>query len=159
MTITIRAIAERDRDALVELLQTDGTFNADEIKVALELIDDAIAGSDDYWAWVAEHPDVDVPLAGYICYGPTPMTESTYDLYWIVAHTRARGRGVAGALIRHMETDLRGRGGTGVRVETSQTEGYGAARRLYEKWNYPEASRLVDFYKPGDDLITYYKRL
>lgn len=159
MSAAIRAIAAADRDGLVALLAADGTFTDDEITVALELIDDAIAGSDDYWAYVATHPDVDVPVAGYICYGPTPMTQSTYDLYWIVSHPAARGRGVAGTLVQHMETDLRGRGATGIRVETSQTEGYGAARRFYDKHGYPEASRLVDFYKPGDDLITYYKRL
>ena len=159
MTTTIRSIEKDDRDALEAALLSDGTFRPDEIAVALELIDDAIKGSDDYWVRVADHPDVEAKLAGYICYGPTPMTESTYDLYWIVTHKDARGRGVAGALIKHMEADLRGGGATGIRVETSQSEGYGAARKLYARWEYPEASRLVDFYKPGDDLITYYKRL
>lgn len=159
MSTTIRAIADTDRDALEAALRSDETFRPDEIAVALELIDAAIAGSDDYWVRVAIHPNVNCAIAGYICYGPTPMTESTYDLYWIVTHVAARGRGIAGVLIEHMEAELRERGAGGIRVETSQLESYGAARKLYARRGYPEASRLVDFYKPGDDLITYYKRL
>jgi len=159
MATTVRVIEQGDRQALEAALRSDETFRPDEIAVALELIDDALKGSDDYWVWVATNPEVEPAIAGYICYGPTPMTESTYDLYWIVSHVDARGRGVAGALLQHMEQDLRAKGATGIRVETSQLEGYGAARKFYAKWEYPEAGRLVDFYKPGDALITYYKRL
>jgi putative acetyltransferase len=87
------------------------------------------------------------------------MTASTYDLYWIVTHAECRGQGVAGTLIHAMEQDLRARGGGSVRVETSQTEGYGAARKLYARHGYPEAARFADFYQAGDDLIVYYKQL
>ena len=47
----------------------------------------------------------------------------------------------------------------GVRVETSETDGYGAARALYARCAYPEAVRMNDFYRPGDALIVYYKRI
>jgi ribosomal protein S18 acetylase RimI-like enzyme len=152
----LRGVTAEDRAALEEALRSDGTFRDDEVAVALELIDDAIGGSKDYWIRVAT---IDDRVAGYICYGPTPMTQSTYDLYWIVVHSECRGRGVAGGLIGAMEQDLGGRGGTGIRVETSQLEGYGAARKLYARYGYPEAARFTDFYRPGDDLIVYYKRL
>jgi ribosomal protein S18 acetylase RimI-like enzyme len=154
----IRPVAPMDRDALLDMVSA--SFRPDESAVALELIDDAIAGSDDYWILVA----ADVPgpahsMGGYICYGPTPMTASTYDLYWIVTHPQARGRGVAGALIQAMEAELGRREATGVRVETSEIESYGAARRLYARHDYPQVAHLVDFYRPGDGLIIYYKRL
>lgn len=153
----IRGLEPGDREALEGALRSDGTFREDEVEVALELIDEAIGGSKDYWIRVATVDDGAV--AGYICYGPTPMTASTYDLYWIVTHASHRGRGVAGALIRDMERDLGERDGTGIRVETSQLEGYGAARKLYARYGYPEVARFQDFYKVGDDLIVYYKRL
>lgn len=104
---------------------------------------------------------VDIPggIAGYICYGATPMTDSTYDLYWIAVHPAMRGCGVANALITAMERDLGQRGAQGIRVETSETESYGAARRLYERHAYSEVGRLPDFYRPGDGLIIYYKKL
>jgi hypothetical protein len=58
-----------------------------------------------------------------------------------------------------MEGELRATGGGAVRVETSETESYGAARALYARAGYPMAAKLEDFYAPGDALIIYYKRL
>ncbi len=155
-SVSLRAVQKDDRSALESALRSDDTFREDEIAVALELIDEACQESKDYWIRVALS---DQELAGYICYGPTPMTASTYDLYWIVTHLSHRGKGIAGALIADMEADLIGRGGGSVRVETSQTEGYGGARKLYSKYAYPQVARFPDFYKEGDDLIVYFKKL
>ncbi|RMH40506.1 MAG: GNAT family N-acetyltransferase [Deltaproteobacteria bacterium] len=160
MTVELRGLRPTDRPLLEAALRSDDTFTAEEIAVALELIDDALARADsDYWFRVAVAPDAPGRIAGYICYGPTPMTRSSFDLYWLVVHRDARGRGVARALIDEMERDLRARGATGVRIETSQLESYGAARRVYERHGYREVARIPDFYKPGDALVTFYKRL
>ncbi len=154
--MNVRPLVAADRDALAGVIASDTTFKPEEVAVALELIDAAIAGSNDYEVLVA---DDGTGACGYICFGRTPMTACTYDLYWIVVHARTRGRGAARSLVEAMETALRARGGGQVRVETSETEGYGAARALYLRLGYPEAARLVDFYGPGDALITYYKVL
>lgn len=152
---TIRPLAPADREPLLSVLSSDGSFTEDEIAVALELIDDALGKPEsDYWIRVAICDDL---VAGYICYGPTPMTKSTFDLYWIVTHERARGRGVARGLISAMEADLAEHGVTGIRVETSVKESHEAARRLYAALEYPETARFPDFYAPGDDLIVYFK--
>jgi ribosomal protein S18 acetylase RimI-like enzyme len=158
MTARVRAPESADRAGLEAALRSDETFTPEEIGVALELIDAALSGSPDYLVRIAE-AEQGGGVAGYVCYGPTPMTASTWDLYWIVVDRAARGRGVAGALLRAMEADLRARGATAVRVETSETEGYGAARALYARHAYPEAARFADFYRAGDALIVYYKRL
>jgi ribosomal protein S18 acetylase RimI-like enzyme len=153
----IRRLQPGDRPALAALVSQDGLFTKEEISVALELIDGAIAEpGGEYRVLVA---DCDGRVAGYICYGPTPMTEGTWDLYWIVTHPEVRGRGVARSLVEKMESELRGLGACHVRVETSQTEGYGAAHTFYEKMRYPVVARFPDFYKPGDDLLVMYKRL
>ncbi len=152
----IRPVEPGDRDGLLAVIGSDATFKSDEQEVALELVDSAIESTTDYEVLVA----VDATgVVGYVCFGRTPMTARTYDLYWVIVHERARGRGLAGALVAAMEASLRGRGGGQVRVETSETEGYGAARRLYARLGYPEVARLRDFYAPGDALITYYKEL
>jgi GNAT superfamily N-acetyltransferase len=126
------------------------------VSVALELIDAALADSPEYRVLVA---DVDGRLAGYVCYGPTPMTDGTWDLYWIVTHPDARGRGVARALIQRMEHEVRSVGGRLVRVETSQLDNYGAAHAFYARLEYPIVARLRDFYRVGDDLLVLMKRL
>ena len=126
--------------------------------VALELVDNALEnGERDYVVRVADLPDFWV--AGYLCFGRTPMTDTTWDLSWVVTHAGARGRGVARALIEAMEAELRVHPGAAVRVETSQQESHGAARRLYDRLGYPEVARFPDFYRAGDDLIVYYKKL
>ena len=154
----LRDLNSEDRSALEGVLRSDGTFRDDEVDVALELIDDRIANpKSDYWFQIAE---IDGKVAGYICFGPTPMTDCTYDLYWIVTHADARGKGVARQLVEAMEGQLKQRhASVNIRVETSQTEGYGAARKLYERLGYPEAARFANFYKSGDDLIVFYKTL
>jgi len=154
--VIIRRATAADRGAVVAALGSDATFRADEIAVALELVDLALGGSPDYELRVAEDAG---RVIGYVCFGPTPMTRATWDLYWVVVDASARGRGVARALIAAMETDLAARGGGNVRVETSESEGYGAARTLYARLGYPEAARLADFYAPGDALLVYYKRI
>ncbi len=123
----------------------------------MELVDGALADpAGDYRVLVAERDGV---LAGYVCYGPTPMTDGTWDLYWIATHPQARGRGVARTLVTRMEDELRGAGARLVRVETSRLDGYGAARAFYERLSYPVVAELHDFYKPGDDLLVMLKRL
>jgi len=162
MPLKLRALAPTDRPLLERVLRSDDTFRDEEVAVALELIDDALGKSDsDYWFQVAVDDDgigAD-GVVGYICYGPTPMTDASYDLYWIVAHSEARGRGVAGGLIGAMEADLAGRGASGIRIETSHLESYGSARRVYDRHEYGEVGRIEHFYREGDALVTFYKRL
>lgn len=159
MAIKLRELRPTDRPGLEGVLRSDDTFRDDEVAVALELIDDALGKPEsDYWFLVAVD-DADERVQGYICYGPTPMTDASYDLYWIVTHADARGKGVAGQLIAAMERDVAARGATGIRIETSHLESYGSARRVYDRHCYVEVARIPDFYRKGDALVTFYKRL
>lgn len=124
---------------------------------ATELIDLSLQGSADYQIFVAVREGAQV--IGYVCYGPTPMTEGTYDLYWIASDPQVRGQGVGAALISGMEGDLRRRSGRLIRVETSATEAYGPTRGFYKAMKYEEECRFRDFYKVGDDLIILKKKL
>ncbi len=155
----IRRLTPPDRGDLERLLQASGTFNEEEIRVALEVIDAAIAEpGKDYHVLVAEN-DAGRCMS-YVCFGPTPMTEAAFDLYWIATHPEARGQGLATRLLDRMEGELSasGRNST-VRIETSQLESYGAARIFYERAGYAEVGRIRDFYKPGDDLVIFAKRI
>jgi ribosomal protein S18 acetylase RimI-like enzyme len=98
-------------------------------------------------------------LAGFIAYGPTPMTDGTYDLYWIATDPAVRRSGIGALLIRAMEADLEQRRGRLIRVETSGTDGYGATRSFYERLDYCETARIPDFYRPADDLVILTKEL
>ncbi len=136
------------------------TFTPPEVACAVELLELSLgSGAADYAVRVAQAPAPDGKLLGYICFGPTPMTESTYDLYWIASDPLSRGQGVGAGLVGAMEKELRGRGGRIVRVETSAQEAYGPTRGFYQAMRYEEEARFRDFYKPGDDLVILAKRL
>lgn len=102
--------------------------------------------------------DGDRPVA-YGCFGLTPMTDATYDLYWLVTSAEHRGQGLGARLLGDIERELGGRGGRTVRIETSSLEGQGGARRFYLRAGYEEVGLIRDFYRPGDDLVTLAKRL
>ncbi len=153
----IRKLAPPDRDAIVALLRSDTTFHAEEIDVALELVDEALEDPEEgYDVLVCDEAG---KVLGYVCYGKTPMTEWTWDLYWIATHKDARGKGIATKLVGAMEETIARERGRIVRLETSQMEAYGAARTFYERRGYVEVGRIADFYKAGDDLIIFAKRL
>ncbi len=158
MAVSLVPLRPHHRNALEELLRAAEVFREDEVAVALELVDAVLQRSDhpDYAFAVAE---VDGETAGYACWGPTPCTLGTFDLYWICVHPRQQGQGIAGRLIRAAEADMAGRGGRLSVIETSSLPRYEPARRFYLRSGYVEAARLRDFYAPGDDKVVFLKRL
>lgn len=154
----VRSVQPPDRVAIARILASDETFRPDERDVALELVDSCLSQTpgDDYRVLVWEDAE---QVSGYICYGPTPMTERTFDLYWLAADALVRGRGIGTQLVKDMEDRLLAQGPAIVRVETSTMEAYGHAREFYVRRGYDEVGRIRDFYRLGDDLITLVKRL
>lgn len=98
------------------------------------------------------------PIA-YACFGATPMTDATFDLYWMITDAARRGQGLGSVLLTAVEQALAGRQARTLRIETSSLEGQGGARRFYERAGYRVVGLIPDFYRPGDDLVTLAKRL
>jgi ribosomal protein S18 acetylase RimI-like enzyme len=159
-----RGLEPSDRPAIAALLDSLEAFTDDERAVALELVDHRLAhpASEDYLFLLGVvTPDEGGPerLAGYLCYGRTPMTRSTYDLYWIGTSPDFARSGVARGLIARMESEIARDGGGLVRVETGSREGHGAAVHFYDAVGFTRTATLPDFYAPGDDLIIFTRRL
>ncbi len=161
--ILIRSLEAQDRDILHRLIRERGTFNEGEIRVAMELIDDTLSGRDPdyhiYCAHLYDHQLVPSRLLGYICFGPIPLTERCYDLYWIVVDQRHGRQGVGKKLLQYMEEGLREKGARQIHVDTSSTPKYHAARAFYERNGYEPVCTLSDFYQKGDDKLIFVKRL
>ncbi|MCB9570314.1 MAG: N-acetyltransferase, partial [Myxococcales bacterium] len=46
-----------------------------------------------------------------------------------------------------------------IRVETSSQDEYTAATRFYRRQGFEERGRIPDFYRIGEDLLTFVKRV
>lgn len=154
----IRTAQAADRDAVLALLADTRFFRPDELEVAAEVFDDALADGPDghYQSFVAVDAD---GVAGWISLGPTPCSLGAWDIYWLGVAPGRQGRGVGKALVRHGEEFIRARGGYLSVIETSGSPGYVSTRGFYLGLGYEEAARLRDFYALGDDRIIYTRRL
>lgn len=157
MDILLRELRPEDREAIFKLLTETAVFRPEEIDVALELVDAVLQKPDqrDYTFSVAEAGGV----VGYACWGPTPCTRGTWDLYWMAASPAYQGKGLAGLLLTRAEEDMASRGCRLCVIETSSLPQYEAARRFYLKHGYQETARIPEFYGPGDARIIYTRRL
>lgn len=155
----IRRTEAADRAPIVTFVQATGFFRDDEIPVAAEVLDDAIADgpSGDYQSFTAID-DKGTPI-GWICYGKTACCVGTYDIYWIAVDKNIQAKGVGRALMRFAEDRAREEGGRLAVIETAGKARYDATRAFYLRIGYFEAARLPEFYAPGDDKIVYLKRL
>jgi ribosomal protein S18 acetylase RimI-like enzyme len=154
----IREIRTGDRDDIVRLIEATNNFSEAEIEIAKELIDICIEQSDqqDYSGYVAE---VDERIAGFLIFGPTPATLGTYDMYWIAVDPEYQGRGVAQDLDEFIVQFVQERGGYLIVAETSSQPGYERTRAFYAKQGYTKLAQVPEYYKPGDDLIIFGKRV
>lgn len=154
----IDALRRSDREPLQRLLVGTGYFSEDEVAIALELIDVVLDRPEqkDYLIRVCHDDDA---VLGYYCVGPTPATESTYDLYWIAVAQSMHGKGIGTALITHAEQLICSRGGRLVIAETSSRAQYDKTRRFYQSCGYQEVARIKGYYRPGDDLVVFGKYL
>jgi ribosomal protein S18 acetylase RimI-like enzyme len=146
------------RAALEALVRATGVFREDEIAVALEVFDSALGDEPDDYTLVGALDEAGA-LLGYACYGPTPCTVRTWDLYWIVVHPAAQGRGVGTALLNDVERQLEIANARLLVIETSSKNDYAATRGFYRSRGYEPAARVPDFYDIGDDRVIYVKRL
>lgn len=156
--MNIRPARLEDRERIHEILVGVAIFTDEEVRIAAELVDESFAKPEkgDYIVHVVEDHS---GIQGYVCYGPTPLTEGVYDLYWIAVDPKQQGHGFGQVLLRFVENEIKRQRGRMLLIETSSKESYGATLRFYERSGYEEISRIKDFYRIEDDKIVYCRRL
>jgi ribosomal protein S18 acetylase RimI-like enzyme len=141
-SIAIRAVRSGDLEGILGLARRTGVFTSEEVAVVKELVEAELNDPQqrEYRSLLAE---ADGHVVGFVCYGPAPMTEGTYDLYWIFVHPSYQ-RHAIGRLLT---------------VDTSSTEPYSAARRFYQRRGFGQVAEVRDYYRVGDSRLTYVKLL
>ena len=162
MNRTIRPLVAADRSGVFRILENAGNFTPEEVAIALELIDEwlELGEHSGYLTYVLEARDNDVSeVLGYVTFGPTPLTESTFDLYWIAVDKLKHRGGVGKRLLKFSEEEIVRRGGKMLLIETSSQETYGGTIQFYERTGYELVGKIPEYYKPGDDKLIFAKRL
>jgi GNAT superfamily N-acetyltransferase len=157
VSLHLRHLTEADRDRIEAITRSVGLFREEEIPVALEVLDEATGGApgNTYTVLGAVSED---RLAGWICWGPTPCTVGTYDLYWMAVDPELQGTGIGTALLTEMERRLDGIARLIV-IETAGRPEYAGTRSFYQARGYAPVSAIPDFYAPGDDQVVFVKRV
>jgi ribosomal protein S18 acetylase RimI-like enzyme len=145
-----------DVPALRRLVAAAGVFYDQERAVALELLEARLTQGpkSGYSFFLAER---DGDLKGYAAWGPAPLTERSFDLYWIVVAPAAQGQGLGQALLQLVERGVAARGGGNLYIETSSRKSYARTRRFYKDAGYRRVASLRDFYAPRDHKLMFCK--
>lgn len=150
----LRELAPEDRAAVERIVRSIEVFSAAEKDVALEVLDAYLEHPRrDYHALGAF--SLDGELLGYACYGRTPCTDGTWDLYWIAVGGETRSRGVGSLLLEEVERRVVRTGARLLVIETSSRADYSPTRAFYERRGYSAVARVPDFYAPDDDRVIF----
>ncbi len=149
-----------DASAIERVAREAGVFTAQEVTVVQEMLDTFFNPSprDDYSFVVYRngHPNA---IGGFACFGPTPLTDRVWDLYWICVDRHEQRTGIGSQILESVENELRVRGARAVYLETSDSPSYTAARAFYLRHGYECVAHLEDFYADGEGKVMYRKNL
>jgi ribosomal protein S18 acetylase RimI-like enzyme len=148
----VRPATRDDLGRLLEIFQHVPEFQDPEVRCARAVLEDAFQEASTYRVLLDER-------GGCAIYGRTPITEGTFDLYWLAVDARSRRLGVGSDLLRIALHEMRVERGRRVRVETEDSPQSSPAHRLYERAGLAVAARLPDFYGAGRAMLLYYGRL
>ncbi len=152
----IRFSEPKDVQPVLTFLDETKFFRHEEMLIADEVLTDAAnkGQSGHYQSYVLE---TNGKAVGWVCWGPTPCTVGSYDIYWLGVDPTCQGKGYGRKLMEFAEEQIRAAGGRLYIVETSGRESYLPTRAFYERIGYTQAACVKDFYASGDDKIIYTK--
>jgi aminoglycoside 6'-N-acetyltransferase I len=155
----IRKLINTDRDKIKKILVDTNNFNEDEITIAMELVDLYLNEPVQKDYEIFADTDDSETINGYVCVGPRPLTNGTYDLYWIAVNPNVQSKGIGSRLIAYIENYLKQKSVRLILIETSGKLSYEKERKFYEKNLYDKIVEIKDFYNVGDSLVIYGKYL
>lgn len=156
--IMLRPMRADDVEEMVRITRATGFFYPEEVEMAREVLLEAAENGEasGYHVHVATRGQ---QAAGYVCFGPTPLTRGTWDIYWIAVDPQQQRQGIGNRLMSLAEEEIRSQEGRLVLAETSSRELYEPTRTFYRCLGYQQVSFIPDFYDEGDGRVTFAKVL
>ena len=155
----IRVPLEEEGSAIISVAKKIKQFSDEDIACIEDLWKESIHSDTDpdrYHFIIAKNTE---QVLGFACYGHRPLTEGTYDFYWLGVDPAFQKQGIGQALIERVENEVRDKNGYLLIIETSSIEKFSLPRAIYASLGYQLVGQIPDFYKPGDGLVIYTKKL
>ena len=152
--VEIRKVVKNDLEGIRNVLNTIELFPP-------EMLDDMIAAYLDNpeteEIWVTSIQDGKVCGVGYCA--PEKLTDRTYNLYAIGIQNDLQGKGIGKKMMSFIEGYLKDNGARVLLVDTSSMPEFDQTRAFYHKIGYTKEATIRDFWKEGDDKVTFWKKL
>ena len=158
MSSSLRPTLLADTATLLAITQATGKFKPLEIEALAEVLADyhAVEHAQGHCCVTLEE---DGEIAGFAYYAPAPMTDRSWQLWWIVVRAGRQGGGLGGKLLHQVENDIAAKKGRLIFIETASVPQYENTRRFYRKHGYEQHALLKDYYAAGDSMVVFRKEL
>ena len=181
MSLEIRIAKPEDETIVLDIIERTGFFREVEIDIAREVFTESAQNKPGctYQSYIVEMREkIDdgrltnddkqlvsplsslVPrVTGWVCFGETPCTMGTFDIYWIAVDPEIQRQGIGKLMLDFAEQEIKNQNGRLAVVETSGMKRYESTQKFYEKNDYIIAAKIPNFYAPGDDKLIYLKTI
>jgi ribosomal protein S18 acetylase RimI-like enzyme len=159
----IRPTVLADTPRILELTAGTGLFRPGDVDALREILDayhteDTVDDAGGHHCSATY--ELDGRVVGYVYFADSAaLSDRTWYLWWIAVDKTVQGKGVGRELLQYAETDARRRGARLMLIETSGVPEYELTRRFYLKNGYDQEAVIRDYYRDGDDLVVFRKRL
>lgn len=130
-----------------------GHFLTVEIEAAMEVASEAAHYPFQDYTGLGIH--LGGRLAGWIVFGPIPMTDRCWQLYWIVVAPAYARQGVGQRLLAAMAETLKPHHPRQIHLDTSSLPAYLPARQFYQQSGFRLVAQLTDFFREGSHKLVY----
>lgn len=156
MQINIRKAVAADQPIVIDIIIRTDFFRPVEFDIAREVFDDAVLLKPgcNYQSYVAV---MENKVVGWICFGETPCTIGTYDIYWIAVDPDFQKQHIGSQLLTFAEKQIAAQKGRLSVIETSGSPKYKPTQNFYLKNGYRLAADIDDFYAPADPKLIFTK--
>ncbi|OIP01064.1 MAG: hypothetical protein AUJ98_05880 [Bacteroidetes bacterium CG2_30_33_31] len=150
-----KRLLKSDVQSIKEILKSTNFFYDDEVELTGELAEENLnkGEKESGYSFIMVENDNE-PIA-FACFGKTPCTIDSFDLYWIAVHQKQKGKGVGKMLMKQVEEEILASKGRKIWIETAGRALYHPTRMFYENYGCKKIAVLPDFYADGDDKVVY----
>jgi ribosomal protein S18 acetylase RimI-like enzyme len=154
MKINIRKAQSADVADVMDIISRTGFFRPIEEVIAREVFEDAAMQKVgcNYQSHIAM---ITEKIVGWVCFGETPCTLGTFDIYWIAVDPDFQKQHIGSQLLTFAEKEISSQKGRLSVIETSGSEKYKSTQNFYIKNGYRQAACVDDFYAAGDPKLIF----